>query len=194
MPRPDLTEERTEQILDAFEVCIVRSGLNGTSLEQVAVEAGVKQSIIRHYIGNRGDLIVALARRLVDRYRGELRDLPSYLGEESRIDDLIEWLFPPPSRDSFTDVLLVEALIAVAETDSQIRQLMTALVSETVDAVAAQIALEFPAPEKRRVWTVAYGVVGLSFNDQSLARLSPPRDYQESAREASRALLDSLAG
>ena len=30
MPRVDLTEERTEQILDAFEVCILRYGLWGT--------------------------------------------------------------------------------------------------------------------------------------------------------------------
>ena len=32
MPRRDLTEERTEQILEAYERCVARFGLEGTHL------------------------------------------------------------------------------------------------------------------------------------------------------------------
>ena len=53
MGRPDLTEVRTAEILDAFERCVARFGLEGSSLERDAEEAGMKRSILRHYIGNR---------------------------------------------------------------------------------------------------------------------------------------------
>ncbi|MEM7233345.1 MAG: helix-turn-helix domain-containing protein, partial [Planctomycetota bacterium] len=72
MPRRDLTKERTEQILDALERCVVHFGLGGTSLERIAEEAEMKRSILRHYVGNRDDLIVAMAERLAARYRRQL--------------------------------------------------------------------------------------------------------------------------
>ena len=60
MGRPNLTEVRTAEILDAFERCVARYGLEGSSLERVAEEAGVKRSILRHYIGNRDEMITGL--------------------------------------------------------------------------------------------------------------------------------------
>ena len=41
MGRPNLTEVRTSEILDAFERCVARFGLEGSSLERVAEEAGI---------------------------------------------------------------------------------------------------------------------------------------------------------
>ena len=66
MPRPDLTEQRTAEILDAFERCIVRHGLDGSSLEKIGEEAGMKRPILRHYVGNREALVMALAERVID--------------------------------------------------------------------------------------------------------------------------------
>jgi len=40
MARPRIGEERREQILKAFETCVVRKGLAKTTLADVADEAG----------------------------------------------------------------------------------------------------------------------------------------------------------
>ena len=85
MGRPDLTETRTTEILDAFERCVGRYGLDGSSLERIAEEAGMKRSILRHYVGNRTDLIHALTDRVVAGYRSQLQAFMDTLTDDGRI-------------------------------------------------------------------------------------------------------------
>jgi AcrR family transcriptional regulator len=68
MPRPNLSSTRRPQILDAFSTCIARYGLEGTSLERIAAEAGMKRTILRHYVGNRDNLVIETAQRILDRF------------------------------------------------------------------------------------------------------------------------------
>ena len=90
MGRKSLKEERSALILDAFGRCVARFGLEGTSLEQIATEAGVKRSLIRHYLGNRDDLILALATRVVARYRTMVAEMLAYMEQGDRIEGLVE--------------------------------------------------------------------------------------------------------
>ena len=95
MPRPSQKDERTEEILDAFERCLPRYGLEGTTLEQVAHEAGVQRTIIRHYIGNRDALWAALVTRYLKKSRSDLREFVEALPDANRARTAIEWLFDP---------------------------------------------------------------------------------------------------
>lgn len=194
MPRKDLTAERTAQILDALEACVVRHGLGATSLEQVAEEAGVKRSIIRHYVGNRDDLVLAMARRLVDRYREQLREMDDAIRDAHRIDDLLDCLFAPPTSSTTHDVLLVEALIKISEEHSEIRDLMVVIVEDTISATRDQLRREFPHATASVAWTVAYGVVGICFNYESLVPLALSRRHHTAARASALALIETLRG
>ena len=192
MPRPDLTTERTAQILDAFERCVARHGLEGTSLEQVADEAGVKRSIIRHYVGNREDLVLAMARRFADRYQDQLNEMRSYAQSSPRVERLLECLFPSTSTDHFSDVVLAEALIAASERDDEIRTIMAKTITDTVNAVRDILTLECPDSPAKAAWTVASGVVGISFNHQSLATLALPPRHRSAALTSARRLIETL--
>ncbi len=192
MPRKSLSEERTAQILDAMERCVAQLGLAGTSLEQVAQEAGVKRSILRHYVGNRDELILAMAHRLTDRYREQLRQLSDYVGDVRRVDRLVDALFVPTSDQSSQDVVLVEALIAASEDDDEIRSLMTALTEETIEAVRGVLRFEYPDSSARTLWEVAYGVVGVYFNYESLHPLTLPRRHRSAAMACVRRLISTL--
>ena len=55
MGRKSLAEKRINQILDAFEQGIIEHGVEGVSLQQTAVLAGVNLGMIHHYIGRRDD-------------------------------------------------------------------------------------------------------------------------------------------
>ena len=192
MPRRDLTEERTEQILDALERCVARFGLGGPSLERIAEEAGMKRSILRHYVGNREDIVLAMAERLASRYREQLLDMRKYVGDSNRVPRLLECLFPREGTSRFSEVVLVEALIAEAEAVPRVGELMTSTVVETIDVVRDLLCLEFPDAGRKVVWEVAYGVVGISFNHQSLAILSLPSRFGRAAWSAARALIETL--
>ncbi|MEM7479305.1 MAG: TetR/AcrR family transcriptional regulator, partial [Planctomycetota bacterium] len=94
MGRPNLAEVRKVEILDAFERCVARFGLEGSSLEHIADEAGMKRSILRHYIGNRDDLVEALAGRVVQKYRGYVDCFVESVSSKNRVNQLIDFLFP----------------------------------------------------------------------------------------------------
>ena len=66
MARTKLTKERTTQILDALELCIKIKGLQNTKLEDIADQSNMKRPALRHFIGNRDQIIIKLAERIVD--------------------------------------------------------------------------------------------------------------------------------
>ncbi len=125
MGRKSLANERREQILDAFEICIRQHGLEGSSLEKIAEEAGVKRAIIRHYIGNRDDLIEAAVLRIITGYREELVAAIENLPQDELILELLDYLFCADQDEERThyDILLT-ALWATQERDAQTHALL----------------------------------------------------------------------
>lgn len=192
MGRPDLTKERTAQILDAFALCVARYGLEGSSLERVAEEANVKRSILRHYVGNRDDLIIALAERVVAKYRQYTLALLGALPERGRITKLIDFFFPDQPIETADSVLVVEALISAADQYPRIQELMTEYIDELVGITAGQLRQEFPDATRQQSWSVAYGVVCICFNQESLISLHLPKKFLEAARFSARRLIASL--
>jgi AcrR family transcriptional regulator len=89
MARPSKAEERKEQILDAFERCVVLEGIQGVTLEKVAKEAGLPRSLVRHFVGNRDDMVAAV----FDRFALRAEALWSGLSQRRpSIDEMLEFL------------------------------------------------------------------------------------------------------
>lgn len=193
MPRKDLTEERTAQILDALERCVMRLGLDGTSLEEIAEEAGVKRSLLRHYVGNRQTLVQAMADRFAGRYRQQIQEMEEFLVGPNCVKMLLDLFFAPNADDGYHDVRVMEALIHAAKDDQDIRKLVAELVDETIGVVRIILKRAYPEQSAKTLWTVSYGVVGIYFNYESLAPLNLPARHRLSARAAAQALIHSLA-
>lgn len=62
-----IANERREEIFDAFEVCALEKGLDATTLTDVAEQAGLPRSLVRHFMGNRADMVTGLIDRMTDR-------------------------------------------------------------------------------------------------------------------------------
>ena len=193
MGRPDLTEVRTAEILDAMGRCVARHGLDGTSLEMVAAEAGMKRSILRHYVGNRDDLIIALAGRVTDQYHEQLDAVIDSLPEEGRLEKLLEFFFPASQRQSTESLLLMESLIAASEAYPRIREMMFGYVERLISSTADQLRTVHADARPVQCWHVAFGIVSMCFNYESLLPLKPPPKYSRSAKDCCRRLIDSLA-
>lgn len=192
MGRPNLTAVRTDEILAAFERCIAKFGLAESSLERVAEEAGVKRSILRHYIGNREDLLVALAQRVVQKYEHGFRTFLEQTSHTDRIGQLLDYFFPDKSWESTDDVLVVEALIAAGEKQPEIRQLMLRYIDKLVSDLSKQLRQAFPDAKRQRCWSVAYGIISICFNQESLSPMKLPPKYSRSARYCAEVLVCSL--
>lgn len=192
MGRPDLTEKRTSEILDAFERCVARFGLEGSSLERIAEEAGMKRSILRHYVGNRDDLIVALTSRVVTKYSRQLDDFANSITPAGRIDQLLQFMLPDRTQSTTESIVVIESLIAASEHNEEIRAAMSSYVDKVVAMVAEQLTLEFTQRQRKECWDAAYGVVCIWFNQESLGPLSLAPKYVKAARSSMRVLIQSL--
>ncbi len=191
MARPDLSLERSEQILHAFSRCVARRGIDATSLEDVAGEAGVKRAIIRHYIGNRDDLVEAFLDRLETRLRRDNDEMRAWFAANPGVGNLPAYLLWD-GDDSEDDLPVLESVFAAARRDPAIAKRLTGWLEDFADAVGDVLRASFPDAEENEVRDVAYGVVAIYNNHRSMATLGAPSRYRAMALEAAGALIASL--
>ncbi len=94
MPKLGMGPVRREQICRAAAVVIAREGFAGSTMRQVAEEAGVSTGMLNHYFANRQDLLtqalVYVSERSQRRYSGAIDGLPPGRGRlEALLDSVL---------------------------------------------------------------------------------------------------------
>ena len=79
MPRPSVKDQRREEILTAFARCVALYGVEGATLEKIAAEAGIARPAVRHFVGNRDELVEALTAHVKKDYTEKVDQLFAYL-------------------------------------------------------------------------------------------------------------------
>jgi len=191
MPRPSVKTERKEQILDAYEACVARFGVEGASLEKIAKEAGLARPLIRHHVGNRDDLLDALVERFLRRSDISIDQMLKALPKTDTATVLIDLLFDPKFSNTQT-VLVAESLIAAAQDNKMIAKKMRRWTKTFIKSIANVLTHSFPKTSEQKIHIVAVGVTGIYFNADSLTPLGNMTDIHTSSREAARLLLSTL--
>lgn len=191
MPRPSLKAERTEEIIDAIERCVIRDGINGATLEKIAEEAGIKRSLLRHNVGNRDQLIDTFLDRFFARSDEDVQQMLHYLPESGRIPVLLDFLFKEQySNSRLTQVAL--ALTSAAASHDSIRQRLRQWNSNYVSIMADELQLNYQNASTSDCYDVAAGLTGIYFNSESLAPLGDMTEIREASRKAAERLLSTL--
>ncbi len=191
LSRPIVKAERREQILDAFEACVARYGIEGATLAKTAEQAGLARALIRHNVGNREELLEALVTRFLANNRDSLAELIGELPRSNRLRRLIDWLFDPDSFDPQV-VQVSNALIAASGEDLELAQRMRAWRDDFLSQLTAVIAEELPKAGTSRVAAVAAGLMGIYFNVEALHPLGEADDLTQASKEAALLLLGCL--
>ncbi|MGO1118683.1 TetR/AcrR family transcriptional regulator [Rhodovibrionaceae bacterium A322] len=192
MGRPSLKAQRSNEILDAFERCIARYGLEGSSLELIAEEAGVKRTVLRHFIGNRDDLIEALAQRLGARYAKELAEYRRYVPRNDQGQGMLNLLFPAGGAQADDSEQVFEALLSVADRYPAVQAVLTTALENFIQANEDLLTELFPEQPSSRIQLVAYGLAALNQHEEALVALPLAPRFRSSARDTAALLLDSL--
>jgi AcrR family transcriptional regulator len=191
--RPSLADVRRPQILDAFEACIVKYGLAGSSLERIAEEAGVKRSLIRHYFGNRSGLTEALIDRVLQAVVDEYQRLIAQAGAAGDLDAVISYLTGPGFAGDPADAV-IDALMDEAHRDAYARAVLrhdyAALLSAT-EQVLAQIR---PKVRSEDIRTAAYALVCLGIGSADMHTIRLPARKRGDAQRAATLLAEVLLG
>lgn len=119
-PRPDVSEERTEQILDAASDVFAEKGFHDARMDDIATGAHVSKGALYLYFKSKDDIIVALLGRLFEREFSGLSDLQHADGtalerlmrfSDAIIVDLKNWLNLVPIAYEFLGLIFRRKIV-----------------------------------------------------------------------------------
>lgn len=140
MGRPRIEAQRREEILSAFEACVVRSGLANTTLNDVAEEVGQPRSLVRYFLGNRDEMVARLIDRMVERHAAEFESAWAEI-DISSPDQIIEAMTQKLFSNDASNRLMTELRI-LALRDEVLRERIAAVFRRA----AAEVALRMNEP------------------------------------------------
>ena len=184
MARPSMAGQRRREILDAFECCILQHGIAGTSLEMLAEAAGMKRSILRHYIGNRDAIIEALGERWYGHYDEQWQQTLSYLPESDRLDCLVEILFAERDQDYAEGVIIGEALFIEAKRLATLKAKYQQSTAQFIGITCAELKRDDPAISDDKATAMAHGLHSIYMMAESLVALNHQGDLPKLKRAA----------
>lgn len=184
MGRPSLQEQRTAEILTAYELCVARHGLDGATQERVAAQAGVKRTLLRHYLGNKDEMVEALIKHVVARFNSETDQMIAALPKIDRPKALLDILFGPLGVSETASVLTINALGAASDRFPKARTALLQAIARMHDTVAQELLRDYPGADNSDCHVAAFGICHLYFSIDSLMMLDPPKDWLDQARQA----------
>lgn len=157
-------EGTRQRILDAALAVLRDVGHGQFSVQKVAREAGVYQGNITYYWPRRRDLVLALAVRIVEEYRGTFGEPIDAQGNDAVAALLIERLV----EDAVSEerVRLLPELWSLANADPEVAQLVTSTYDAITEALLAALGVAggHPAADgvRRALLVTGMAVQGLT--------------------------------
>ncbi|MFB6672104.1 TetR/AcrR family transcriptional regulator [Streptomyces sp. NPDC056390] len=193
MGRRSLAGERKQQIIEATTRCLRRHGLAGATLERIAEESGMSRSHIRHYIGNREDLLLAVVRHLHERYDQAFAASVDEAAQEAKLAAVMDYLYGPEFTAPGDDNAVIRELLSAGLDSDAVREAMLAGYQYTLEAVEAGIAAEHPDASAARRRAAAYGLLCLALGNAVMADMDLRMASGGLVRVAAEAVVEQLA-
>lgn len=194
MGRKSLAAERTAEILDAFERCIDKYGLEGTSLDQIATEAGVQRSLIRHYIGNREAVVAALIERIMAGYKQQTEALLTFIEGSKRKQAWLKYLFEPLDEvEARHERIVGELLLTAKARYPQEKAALARTYKELIARLGKVLAQIYPNAGDTLCQETAYAILELSDAASDAYAMGLGKGYPRMARNVAKRLLQTLA-
>jgi AcrR family transcriptional regulator len=192
MGRPSLAATRREQILDAVTRCVAEYGVEGTTLERVAEASGFSRGHIRHYVGNREEMLAKCEDRLASHYIGRMREICDTTEPGQRGAALVQFLFGEEWAPA-ADNIAVNALMWAAARNEAVRSHLRASYLATERMLARALRADYPHAPATECANTAYALLCLAFAHSTLLELSFPAARRRAVVAVTARLLGPLA-
>jgi AcrR family transcriptional regulator len=190
-------QQRAQQIVDAASRVMCREGYGGTTMKDIAAEAGIAPGLIHYYFDSKEDLLLAVTRTLCEQMRNDAEEAFAAAGEQPPIARAYAALEATKAHLAMPDQqrLLMET-ITLSLSEPRMKQQLVALyedmldtVTEMVEELNRQVPTPLPVPARDYASVLMATIDGLSV--QKL--LDPSRDEDALYRAFAFLLLSSLA-
>lgn len=192
MGRPSNKDQRFSQVMTALMRCVARYGLDGTTLSKIAQQSGLSRPLIRHHLGNREEVISALARYVLDEFTRSAVELIDTLPKHKPAERLIELLFSSKGAIDANQVLAFAALTARSAEDQALRLACQKVLLQFEQRIESVLASQFPKVAQDKRVMAAHGISALYYNVASLEPLAMPALWENTARAAAFSFVQSL--
>jgi AcrR family transcriptional regulator len=174
--------------LEAYAATLVRYGVEGTTLDRVAKQAGVTRGLVRHYLGNREEVIRALGDWTREGY---LRFMEETAGRHP--NDPLAALLALAGTDQPKELYTVlDALFAEADRDAYIAEVLHEVYDAFFAWVDGMLSRGLPESDPVARRQVALALISFGWADTGFEvigfRGSRQRDYRALAER----LIDTL--
>ncbi|MBE9069104.1 TetR/AcrR family transcriptional regulator [Leptolyngbya cf. ectocarpi LEGE 11479] len=192
MGRKSLAAERREDILNAFEQCILERGIEGTSFQHIAQVLGMDRKMVSHYFGNREGLVDAMTQRIIDTFDTYTNEALAKLEQSASVMDLVE-TFHSHQQNSTERVEILWAEISAYATRSKVvRDRLRRSYDNMFRTVDEMLQREYPNVPKNQLKTAAYTVTILIDRSPLLEWLGVKGAPIKSAKAAIETVLKDL--
>lgn len=190
MARPQMGDERREQILAAFEKCVMRKGLAKTTLVDVAEESGLPRSLVRYFVGNRADMVTLLIDRMIE--RGD--DGVARLRPKDRAlttQDLVAFVFTDTFANDISNAVVGE-LWYLSERDTKVRKRLATMYERCVKMISTQMKIDGLGTSDTARNQLALTIVSLAYGHGSFRFLGIPDTDREAPLQHALQLINAL--
>lgn len=196
MGRKKLVLQRQQDILDAFEQSLLKYGLEASTLERVAQTAGKSRNIIRHYIGNRDELLVAYMERVLNRAQTTAVQLLASTSKQRLIANVLDFLFWERSATDEPDLgdRMLGGLWRIREQSPRLQKALLDFYLAFEKILAEGLAQLYPTATSGQCHTVAYSIICLAETNWVLGGAGLDKAHTRMVRRSAEALLRSLEG
>jgi AcrR family transcriptional regulator len=194
-PRPDVSEARKQQIINAATVVFARQGFHEARMEDIAREAGLSKGTLYLYFQSKDDIIAGLLDHF---YRRGLQDLQMIQGYEGSIADLLLLItrFLAGGAEKMMEALPIAfEFYALAARREDVRQSVKEYFRNYREALAALIQMGIEHGEFRAVDPQEAAIVlSALFEGLGVLAATDPAvvAWQVMGEQAVRLLLDGL--
>jgi AcrR family transcriptional regulator len=191
MSRKNLVNLRREEILHGFGRCISKFGLD-VSLEQIAAETGVKRSILRHYIGNREELVEALIERIAQSYLQEMKVTFNEITKTRSETTLLDYLFDVDGKDTDWDRVIIDVLATARERYPSAKQNLQNMFREFVNLLTNTLTILYTKAKPEECNHIAYALFCLVTTHETMQWVGFANIQRETVQENAKILLNAL--
>ena len=182
-----MVDERRSQIIDAYLSLTLENRHPNTSIKDIAERAGVHRAAVRHFVGNRVDLIAAVVEEVWARHHAAFTDA---LGDAPTFDETVDYFFSEHYVHELADVdEVLTTLMAAAADEAPIREQVRANYQRTITDLAAMADPTIPDAE-----AAAYQFLCIAEHNVVMQRLGFDPALSRSARQLARAALSPPSG
>lgn len=191
MGRKSLAAERKEDILNAFEQCILERGIEGTSFQHIAQVLGVDRKMISHYFGNREALVDAMTQRIDNGFNSRMNEALANLEQSTSIIELVETFYDQNESNEHTEILWAE-ITAYATRSKTVRQRLRQSYDKMFWSVGEALKREHPNVPKNQFQAAVHTIATLLERSSMFQWLGVKGVSVKSVKAAIAKVLESL--